>query len=162
MDYTFLDDRYFHIAGVDGKNCYSTYLTEDQGKTITVFPISLNLGKRAPFQQPEEIIKELNNLADDSEQRLVSLMIEGEKLGAWDETYELCYNKQWLKRFFNLLEENSKWLILVTPQNYLRRQTAPRVGGRIYFPCLSYADMMKWVLTKDRQRSFKALENKEV
>ncbi|GAH25521.1 unnamed protein product, partial [marine sediment metagenome] len=81
MDYTFLDDRYFHIAGVDGENCYSTYLTEDQGKTITVFPISLNLGKRAPFQQPEEIIKELNNFADDSEQRLVSLMIEGEKLG---------------------------------------------------------------------------------
>jgi hypothetical protein len=40
MGYTFLDENQFKLAGFSGNELFSPCLSEDQGKTITVFPLS--------------------------------------------------------------------------------------------------------------------------
>ncbi|GAF81702.1 unnamed protein product, partial [marine sediment metagenome] len=154
MDYTFLDDRYFHIAGVERENCYAPYLTEDQGKTITVFPIDLSLGRMVPFKRPAEVVKQLYKLSDAHGQRVVSLIIQGEKLGWWDDTYDICYKQDWLGSFLSAIKENQDRIIPVTPGRYLKQTP---VCGKVYFPSLSYEEMMEWALSNERQRSFQKL-----
>ena len=39
IEYVFLDDHHFHVAGVEEDDCYQPYLTEDQGKAVTVLPL---------------------------------------------------------------------------------------------------------------------------
>ncbi len=157
MDYTFLDDRFFRIAGLEEKDLYYPYLTEEQGKTIMVIPMSLALRDMVPYRRPEEIIEVLSGLADESGERVVALLVEGERLGEWDETYACCYEKKWLEAFFNIIVENRSWINPITPRRSLK-QISPR--GRIYFPSLSYRDMMKWVLTSSRQKRFLELDSK--
>jgi alpha-amylase len=53
------------------------------------------------------------------------------------------YDQGWLKRFFNLLEQNQDWITTKTFGEY-RAQTPPT--GRIYLPTGSYEEMMEWAL----------------
>jgi hypothetical protein len=45
MAYTFLDEGQFKSAGLGGRDLYYPCISEDQGKTITVFPLSSRLKK---------------------------------------------------------------------------------------------------------------------
>ncbi len=157
MDYTFLDDRYFHIAGVNVENSYLPYLTEDQGKTISVFPINLTLQEMVCRRSPEEVLKRLIDLADDSGKRVISIIIQGEKLDDHEESFKRCYHEDWFKNFFKAISGNRERIEPVTPRVYLKK-TPPL--GKIYFPCLVHKEMMKWVLSKERQKYFKALGRK--
>jgi hypothetical protein len=43
MGYTFLDEDQFKLAGLSGKELFSPCISEDQGKIITIFPLSKEL-----------------------------------------------------------------------------------------------------------------------
>jgi alpha-amylase len=145
VDYTLLDDTHFQAAGLDPEGLRGYYLTEREGRTLGIFPISKRLRYLIPFRPPEETIEYLGRLAGD-DAAAVTYADDGEKFGLWPGTYRWVYDQGWLKRFFNLLEQNQSWITTKTFGEY-RAQTPPT--GRIYLPTGSYEEMMEWALPAD-------------
>ncbi|MBI3995824.1 MAG: DUF1926 domain-containing protein [Nitrospirae bacterium] len=153
VDYTLVDDTHFEAVGLKPERLRGYYLTEREGTPLGVFPISKRLRYLIPFRPPEETIAYLRELAGD-EPAAVTYADDGEKFGLWPGTYRWVYDQSsasggsggWLKRFFNLLEENKNWITTQTFGEY-RAQTPPT--GRIYLPTGSYEEMMEWALPAD-------------
>jgi hypothetical protein len=61
MGYTFLDEEQFKLAGLKGKELYYPCISEDQGKILTVFPLSKFL--KAEFAQ-KKASQVLNAMAE--------------------------------------------------------------------------------------------------
>ena len=150
LDYTFLDDRFFQISGLEEGKLYFPYVTEEQGKTITVFPLGTGQAGIIPAQKPQKLIEALKPLADESGRRILTLLVEGERFSSPE-------SAAWLKDFFRALEDNVEWLPTVTPPAYLREHSP---GGKLYFCCLSSEEMMRWALPNARQRGYQELNRK--
>lgn len=142
VDYTLVDDTHFESVGLKPESLQGYYLTEREGTTLAIFPISKRLRYLIPFRPPEETIEYLGRLAGD-DPVAITYADDGEKFGLWPGTYRWVYDQGWLKRFFNLLEQNQSWITTKTFGEY-RAQTPPT--GRIYLPTGSYEEMMEWAL----------------
>lgn len=142
VDYTLVDDTHFEAVGLKPESLRGYYLTEREGTTLGIFPISKRLRYLIPFRPPEETIDYLGQLAGD-DSAAVTYADDGEKFGLWPGTYRWVYDQGWLKRFFNLLVQNQSWITTKTFGEY-RAQTRPT--GRIYLPTGSYEEMMEWAL----------------
>jgi alpha-amylase len=140
--YTLVDDSHFQLVGVKPETLRGYYLTEHEGIPLAIFPISKRLRYLIPFRQPEETIQYLDQL---KEQGPIGITYadDGEKFGLWPGTYRWVYDQGWLKRFFDLLQQNRSWITTQTFGEYLA-QTPPT--GRIYLPTASYEEMMEWAL----------------
>jgi alpha-amylase/alpha-mannosidase (GH57 family) len=141
--YVILDDTHFRAAGLTDSDLTGYYLTEDQGKTIAVFPISKELRYTIPFQSVDETIAVLKEAASESGDSVVTFADDGEKFGVWPRTYEHVYGEGWLEEFFAKLEEQSSWIRTMHFSETIK-QHKPK--GRIYLPNASYAEMMEWAL----------------
>lgn len=141
--YVLLDDTHFLHAGLraDGMNGY--YITEDQGKTLAVFPISKELRYTIPFQNVDETIRVLRDADSTRGTNVVSFADDGEKFGVWPQTYEHVYGSGWLEELFRKLSENASWIRMMHPSEVLD-SVAPL--GRVYLPNASYAEMNEWSL----------------
>lgn len=143
IKYVILDDTHFRSAGLNDADLNGYYLTEDQGKTIAVFPISKELRYTIPFQSVDDTLKVLRDAASQAGDSIVTFADDGEKFGVWPRTFEHVYGEGWLEEFFKKLEENSSW-IKTTHFSEVLKQQKPK--GRIYLPNASYAEMMEWAL----------------
>ncbi|RKX79379.1 MAG: 4-alpha-glucanotransferase [Spirochaetes bacterium] len=150
MDYIFLEDFRFLHAGFKEEELYYPCLTEDQGKVITVFPLSTHFREIIPSQSPESIVEKILSIGLQEKEPLISLIDTGDKFGLYEGTYNLCYREKWLESFINLILQNSEVIDPVSPLRFLRT-TKPRKKG--YFGSSSYEDMMGWVKTPDRIKS---------
>jgi len=142
VDYTLVDDAHFEAVGLDPETLRGYYLTEREGTTLGIFPISKRLRYLIPFRPPEESIEYLARLAGD-DSAAITYADDGEKFGLWPGTHRWVYDQGWLKRFFSLLEQNQSWIETRTFGEY-RAQVPPT--GRIYLPTGSYEEMMEWAL----------------
>ncbi|MDR2159018.1 MAG: DUF1925 domain-containing protein, partial [Treponema sp.] len=59
MAYTFLDEGQFKSAGLEGRDLYYPCISEDQGKTITVFPLSGRMKKEFAEKRASVVLKNL-------------------------------------------------------------------------------------------------------
>ncbi len=155
VKYTLVDDSHFKFAGFRSESITGYCLTEDQGRTVKVFPMDEKLRYYIPFQNPEETIKYLASLATEGGHRVMVYADDGEKFGVWPQTYKHIYEDGWLRRFLDLLQDNSDWLETVTLSEALER-TAPL--GRIYMPDASYREMMAWALPPEAHEELEDLE----
>jgi alpha-amylase len=151
MDFTFLEDRFFRISGLEQGDLYHPYLTEDQGKTITVFPLSRELQELAHRGDPRRVIRHLKGLAGESDGRVVVLLLEGEKLGREERIRQRLLEQRGLARLLEAIWKNRDWLEPLTPNRYLR-QHPPR--GRTYFPCLSCQEMVRGSFSAGQKERF--------
>jgi alpha-amylase len=118
-------------------------MTEDLGNATILFPISKRLRYTIPFEDPQQTIDYLRSMATEDGQNIIVFADDGEKFGAWPNTYDHVYNQKWLERFFGVLEENSYWI------NILHFHEAIQLAkplGKIYLPTASYSEMMQWAL----------------
>lgn len=143
IKYTVLDDYHFKCSGKTDEDLDGYYLTEDQGRSLAVFPISQKLRYLVPFHNVDEVIAHLKTLHKPDRDVLAILADDGEKFGVWPGTHELAYDKGWLKDFLTALEANKDWLELVTFSQALEAHPAK---DRIYLPTGSYAEMGEWAL----------------
>lgn len=157
VKYTILDDTHFRMAGLREQGLFGYYVTEDQGQTLKLVPSSMKVRYLVPFAEPEETIKYLKNLLENSDQDLlVAMGDDTEKFGVWPKTYQLCYRKHWLDRFYNALANESDWLETVKLGDYLENN---RPIGRIYLPTASYSEMMEWALPATVSQEFVELKH---
>jgi alpha-amylase len=155
IEYTVLDDFHFKNAGLIDSQLQGYYLTEDDGRVISVFPGSERLRYLIPFGQPEDTIGYLARIADEYPDPVVVFGDDGEKFGTWPETHKHVYQDGWLERFFSALVENRDWILMTTLGETLD-EASP--AGKIYLPDASYREMTEWVLPAERQIEYEQVK----
>jgi alpha-amylase len=149
--YTLLDDFHFKNAGLTEEELHGYYITEDDGKVLSVFPGSERLRYTIPFREPQETIDYLRPIAERQPGAVVVFGDDGEKFGTWPGTKEHVYDHGWLRRFFDAVVENRSWISVVTPTEALD-QVPPL--GKVYIPEGSYREMTEWALPTERLKDF--------
>ncbi len=148
--YTLVDDIHFLSAGFEPEELFGAYIAEDRGQSVWVFPGQKALRYFIPFGKVEEVIAYLRDTAALHSGGVAAMGDDMEKFGVWPGTNVHCYSDGWLEKFFAALEENSSWLRVSTPGEYLADHSPL---GRADLPTASYTEMMEWVLpTRVRQR----------
>lgn len=148
IDYTFLDDGQFRIAGVHDGRLLRPQIAEDQGKIISVFPISSELRALAREDDPASALSYLQSLAREEKPFPAAVLLE-----------DGCYapsgllRNDWLERFIRLATENAEWLRPATPSQYLRDHPA---SDRLYIPSSSSMEMTEWALAPAYRESYRA------
>ncbi len=148
LEYTVLDDFHFKNAGFGDEQLFGYFVTEDDGKMLSVFPISEKLRYTIPFAEPEETINWLREVNQKQPEAVVAFGDDGEKFGTWPGSKKHVYEDGWLKRFFQLLSENQDWIRVVTFEQAVE-EVSPL--GRCYLPDCSYREMTEWALPTERQ-----------
>lgn len=143
LEWALVDDTHFKSVGLDDRDLFGYYVTEEQGRTLKIFGTSQPLRYLIPWRPVEETIAYLRAEADESGARVAVMGDDGEKFGHWPGTFAHCYERGWLDEFFSALEANSDWLHMTPPGEYARRFPAQ---GRVYLPTASYAEMLEWAL----------------
>ncbi len=141
LKYTFLDDTHFRSAGLNQKEFFGYYTTEENACPISVFPISKTLRYKIPFSEVDEAFNVLSSLRQE-EDTLVTLFDDGEKFGLWPGTYDWVYNKEWLKRFLSRLSESNDIETITAKE----AQEKFKTNDIVYLPTASYEEMGEWVL----------------
>ncbi len=153
IEFVTLDDYHFHSAGVNPEELRGYYLTDEQGYSVAVYPISMPLRYLIPFSKPEEAIKYLRQNTNEASDNLLVMCDDGEKFGLWPGTHEWVHQKGWLEKFFSQLENamDEGWLTMTTCSEF-SIDHSPR--GRVYLPCASYFEMSQWSLPAESGAKF--------
>ncbi len=154
IEYIALDDTHFIMAGLSPSNIYGYYITEDQGYTLKVFPISKELRYVIPFK-PMNMVKETFSSYTSSHQ-VVVFLDDGEKFGSWSGTYENVYQKGWLEEFFTYLTKEASFETALPME--IVEKIAPT--SLIYLPTASYEEMMIWALPTEKRLRLESLLEK--
>ena len=143
IEYIILDDYHFKNAGLEESDLYGYYVTEDDGRLLSVFPGSERLRYTIPFADPHQTIDYLAGISRQHQDAVAVFGDDGEKFGTWPGTKKHVYQDGWLERFFNALLQNQHWIQVTT-----LAETIDHVApvGKIYLPDSSYREMTEWVL----------------
>jgi 4-alpha-glucanotransferase len=152
--YTIVDDTHFHAVGLEDRQLLGYYVTEEEGVAVALFPSLRRLRYLIPWVSPEEVIAYLRTLAEtdvrpegrEAPLDLALMGDDGEKFGMWPTTYEHCWERGWVERFFDAVEA-TPWIDVVPPGDY-RRTHQP--AGAIYLPTATYDEMAEWALPPTR------------
>jgi alpha-amylase len=145
--YVCLDTHHFESAGTPEDDLDGHRVTEFEGHTVAVFPISKRLRYTIPFEEPAASIEILRRAAaraterNDGREAVLVMADDGEKFGVWPGTFDHCYANGWIERFFDALERETAWLRCSTFSEVLA-EVPPT--GRIYLPETSYKEMAEW------------------
>ncbi|MCS6988025.1 MAG: DUF1926 domain-containing protein [Chloroherpetonaceae bacterium] len=144
VKYVILDDTHFKYAGLTDDQLYGYYITEEQGYSTYLFPVSKTLRYTIPFEDVSATIDYLRDIATEDGKRIAVFADDGEKFGGWPGTYEHVYvRNHWLEKFFQALDDNRDWIRMMTFKEALAEL---KPVGRIYLANASYAEMMHWAL----------------
>ncbi len=148
VEWTILDDFHFKAAGLGEEELHRYWITESNGRTVSVLPGSEHLRYAIPFASPDETIEHLRSLALRRQDALAVFSDDGEKFGVWPDTHKTCFQDGWLQKFFNLLEANYEWITMSLPSDVIRNDPP---GGTIWLPECSYREMTEWALQPEQQ-----------
>ncbi len=151
VSYIVVDDAHFKLVGLSEDDLFGYYISEEQGATLKIFPISKKLRYFIPFEIPEKTIEYFAECATETGDRLVVLCDDGEKFGNWPGTYKSVYTEKWLERFFRLIKDNEDWITMTTFSQYIDKYPAL---GRVYLPCAAYTEMMEWALLQETGQKY--------
>jgi len=148
IKYIILDDTHFLYAGVPKEKTYGYYMTEDNGKTLAVFPSDKVLRYSIPYKMPHECTAYMRGVSEREPGSLFVYGDDAEKFGEWPGTYKWVYEEKWLENFFNELMASKDWLQTVKLSDCLESR---KPEGRVYIPAASYEEMLQWSLPSDVQ-----------
>jgi len=148
IDWTILDDFHFKAAGLNDDKLDRHWLTEGDGATLAVFPVSEHLRYVIPFAAPQATIDHLRFLASRRHGALAVFGDDGEKFGVWPDTHKACFSEGWLETFFELLQSNRDWIEMSLPSEVVRDQPP---AGTVWLPECSYREMTEWALPAELQ-----------
>ena len=145
--WTILDDIHFKMVGLKDEDLSGYFVTEENGNMVNVFGTSKQLRYTIPWRPTREALQYLHDEALPTPGKILVMGDDGEKFGAWPDTYEHCWGHDgksgWVDDFFEACEANTSWLHTVKLGDHVRRFSA---AGRVYLPTASYNEMMEWAL----------------
>ena len=151
IEYIMIDDSQFLTTGIDTKNIYGYFITDNENYKLNIFPISQELRYLIPFREAEKSIEYLKSIATEEGDRVVVLHDDGEKYGDWPGTQKWVYEDKWLENFFEALSKEKDIIKTTTYSEYIKKY--PPVS-KIYIPNGSYEEMLTWVLPAKVQDEF--------
>jgi len=149
ITYTLLDEEHFRYAGVG--DLYTTYVTEEEGRSLRVFPIDKKLRYLIPFRPLADVDAYLGSIREAGGTAILG--DDGEKFGVWPGTHKRVYDDGWLRDFLTFIEDKG-----VRTMAFAEYMDAHPAAGRIYLPPASYEEMMEWVLEPDDQVLYERLK----
>jgi 4-alpha-glucanotransferase len=149
IEYTLLDEEHFHYAGI--RDLATTYITEEEGRSLRVFPIDKKLRYLIPFHSLDDIDAYLGSIWDSGGTAILG--DDGEKFGVWPGTHKWVYEDGWLQKFLAFVEDRE--IPTMSFSDYL---DAHPPAGRVYLPPASYEEMGEWVLEPDDQAAYEKLK----
>ena len=155
VEYSLVDDNHFLNAGFDPASLYGTFVAEDQGSSVVLFPGLKALRYLIPYKSPQEIVGFFREAARRDPGGIATMGDDMEKFGVWPGTYDYVYTAGWLERFIAELEANQNWLATVTPSEAMASREPL---GRADLPACSYAEMMEWSLPTQARLRFQKVE----
>ena len=156
IEYTVLDDFHFKCAGLNESQLTGHFVTEDEGRILSVFPGSERLRYLIPFADPQQTIDYLARLSDQHPNAVAVFGDDGEKFGSWPETKKHVYDDGWLTRFFDALVQNQQWIQTTTLAEAF--DNVPP-AGKTYLPDCSYREMTEWVLPVERLLEYERISH---
>lgn len=164
LRYVILDDNHFRSTGITQSETFYSYSTEDDGKTLRIFPINEELRYLTPWKPTHFSIEYLRKNANEKGDRMALLISDAEKMGVWGTTHEICYvdgeghqegdgGKPFIPAFFEQII-NNEWIKSITLSEYMEKIPA---RGLIYLPTASYDKMEEWVLATPIRKRFEVL-----
>jgi alpha-amylase len=161
IGWTIVDDSHFKMVGMSDDDLTGYFVTEDNGHMVNVFATAKQLRYTIPWQPVEDTITYCRDEALPEMGKVLVMGDDGEKFGAWPDTYEHCWGSDkksgWVDDFFSALEANSSWLHTVKLSDHIRDFPA---AGRVYLPTASYLEMMEWALPASQAQEFSDLYHK--
>ena len=154
--YVAVDDYHFLCAGQPAEKLGSFWTTEDDGRTLDLFPISEQARYRLPFSPAAEAVAWLEQLAREGQSAAI-YFDDIEKFGIWPETYEWVYEKGWLTQFIEGVLRSP----LIRTTTYADYHRAHATHGVVYLPTTSYIEMNEWTLPAPAARVFHRLVEQE-
>ncbi|MFP4483884.1 MAG: alpha-amylase/4-alpha-glucanotransferase domain-containing protein [Spirochaetaceae bacterium] len=141
IEYTFLDDIQFNLGGCDETaRRYAPCITEDEGKTVEVFPVATAISAALFHEEPQEVVERILAAGDEAEPPVVSVMSEGERPSRQNANGE--DRGAWLSRFFELLIAHREEVETIHPGRYVKTN---RPHGRGYFTTTPYNHIARWM-----------------
>ena len=119
MSYTFLSQNQFAQAGLQSSDLYTPCITEDQGKLVTVFPLSLSVEKDLEGKSFSQVFVDLKNKLEDifgscNNEKIISVFPEKVSASA-EETVDTTWN-----RFFEEISLSENIVDTVLPSKILK------------------------------------------
>lgn len=151
IEYIMIDDSQFLTTGIDTKNIYGYFITDNENYKLNIFPISQELRYLIPFREAEKSMEYLKSIATEEGDRVVVLHDDGEKYGDWPGTQKWVYEDKWLENFFEALSKEKDIIKTTTYGEYIKKY--PPIS-KIYIPNGSYEEMLTWVLPAKVQDEF--------
>lgn len=136
LDYTFLLEDQFTRAAVSNPNGLPV-ITEDQGRSVTVFPVYDCMHSGTDIAGYEQIAE---SLAAQAGRQLATIMLPGEALRQLWERSGLESPDVLMERCFAWFRRNSLTIETTTPGRFLKNR---RLGGRAYFPGFASQHFMR-------------------
>lgn len=156
MAYVAVDDYHFLCTGLAKTELDGYYTTEENGRTLDLFPISEALRYRLPFSPAADAIGYLEGLARLGQYAAV-YFDDIEKFGIWPETYEWVYERGWLEQFVVGVLASK----LIRTSTYADYHAARRTRGIVYLPTTSYSEMNEWTLPAAAAEIYAAMLSRE-
>jgi hypothetical protein len=156
IEYVAVDDYHFLCAGEPAERLDSFFTTEEDGRTLDLFPISEQARYRFPFSPAHEVVAWLEHQAH-AGHRAAIYFDDIEKFGIWPETYNWVYVQGWLQRFIEGVLASK--LIRTGHFDDFRRDH--RTRGIVYLPTASYIEMNEWTLPAAAARVYRGFVEQE-
>jgi alpha-amylase len=153
LDYIFLSENHFSAAGIAPQERFEPYVTEDQGKTLTVFPLFDDALGDMDGAEPREILEKIRSLHSAGEERLVTLLVDGRQFGGTEAGHRRWYAEKRFEEFLSLVRDSGAWLEAVHPGRFLRQAVPVR---KAYFPCASRTLVLRSALPPAERRLYDA------
>lgn len=162
LKYVIVDDNHFRSTGITEEQTLYSYVTEDEGKALRIFPINEELRYLTPWKPTYYSIDYLRKIANAEGDRIALLISDAEKMGVWGTTHEICYvegqghedgdnGKPFIPALFENIINNT-WIKSLTLTEYMENFPAKSL---IYLPTASYDKMEEWVLPTSIRKNFK-------
>jgi len=127
MSYTFLSAQQFSQAGLYGEELYFPCISEDQGKLITVFPVSLNIAAALGENSSSQVFIELiNSIQDNGQAENIIAVFPEKPASSAQEAPDTAWN-----RFFEELSLSKDIVETVLPAKILR---SVKIDKKASFP----------------------------
>src|SRR5690606_29716441 len=105
---------HFKNAGLNEDRLHGYYITEDDGRVLSIFPGSERMRYMIPFGSPEQTVDYLGQINMQQPGAVVVFGDDGEKFGTWPDTKKHVYENGWLVEFFDALVRQQHWLKTTT------------------------------------------------
>jgi hypothetical protein len=154
--YVAVDDYHFLCAGEPAERLDSFFTTEEDGRTLDLFPISEQARYRFPFSPAQEVVGWLEQQARNGHRASI-YFDDIEKFGIWPETYAWVYERGWLRQFIEGVLASP----LIRTGHFDDFHRSHPTRGIVYLPTTSYIEMNEWTLPAAAARTFRGLVEQE-